>query len=92
MYEYLEIDMDTVVFEWDDEKEAKNFKKHGIRFKTAAKVFWDPKKMIREDLEHTSEKRYDVLGKVRKILFVVCTIREQNTIRIISARLATSAE
>ena len=44
MYEYFDIDMDSVVFEWDDEKEAINFRKHGIRFKTAAKVFWDPGK------------------------------------------------
>jgi len=92
VYEHFQIDLDTVVFEWDDEKDAINFKKHGIRFKTAAKVFWDPNKMIREDLEHPSETRYDLLGKVGKILFVVCTFREQNTIRMISARLATAAE
>ncbi len=49
-------------------------------------------KMIREDHEHPSETRYDVLGKVGKILFVVCTFRNQNTIRLISARIATTAE
>ena len=92
MYEHFEIDIDTTIFEWDDEKEAANFRKHGIHFKTAAKVFWDPNKMIREDHEHPSETRYDVLGKVGKILFVVCTFRNQNTIRLISARIATTAE
>lgn len=37
-----------------------------------AKVFFDPNKMIREDEEHLEEGRYNVLGKVGKILFVVC--------------------
>ena len=34
----------------------------------------------------------DVLGKVGKILFVVCAFREENTVRLISARLATTPE
>ena len=59
---------------------------------TAARVFLDPHKLIREDTEHPEEQRYDVLGKVGKVLFVVCTFRESNTIRLISARLASPAE
>ena len=35
---------------------------------------------------------YDILGKVGKILFVVCAFRDQNVIRMISARLATAPE
>ena len=79
-------------FEWDDTKDAINFKKHGIHFKTAAKVFLDQNRLIREDYSHFSETRYDVLGRVNKILFVVFAIRKGNSIRIISARLATPAE
>ena len=30
-------------FEWDDEKNRINKKKHGISFETAAKVFTDPR-------------------------------------------------
>ena len=48
--------------------------------------------MIREDEEHREELRYDILGKVGKILFVVCAFRDQNVIRMISARLATAPE
>ena len=48
--------------------------------------------LIREDEEHLDELRYDVLGKVGKVLFVVCTFREGDTIRLISARPATKAE
>ncbi len=77
---------------WHDEKEAINFEKQGIHFKTAAKVFLDPYKMIREDEERSEEQRYDILGRVGKVLFVVCAFNEENVIRIISARIATKHE
>ena len=92
MYEYFDFDFENAEFEWDDEKESTNFRKHGIHFKTAAKVFLDPNKLIRVDEEHTSEQRFDVLGKVGKILFVVCAFNNGNTLRLISARLATVPE
>ena len=92
MYEYFDFDFENAEFEWDDEKESTNFRKHGIHFKTAAKVFLDPNKLIRVDEEHTSEQRFDVLGKVGKILFVVCAFNDGNTVRLISARLATVPE
>ena len=38
------------------------------------------------------EKRYDILGKVGKVLFVVCTLKRENIVRIISARRATELE
>ena len=92
MYEHFEFDLQNASFEWDDEKDRINFTKHGIHFRTAAKVFLDPNKLIREDEEHPEELRYDILGKVGKILFVVCAFREENTVRLISARLATVPE
>ena len=48
--------------------------------------------MIREDEEHPEELRYDILGRLGKILFVVCAFRDKNVIRMISARLATASE
>ena len=92
MYEYFDMDLNKASFEWDEEKERVNFEKHGIHFKTAAKVFLDPNKLIREDEEHEQELWYDILGKVGKVLFVVCVFREQNTIRLISARVASKDE
>ena len=79
-------------FEWDEGKEKINFQKHGIHFKTAAKIFLDPHRLVREDIEHPSELRYDILGRVGKVLFVVCALREGNVVRLISARVATAWE
>ena len=89
MDKLTKMDFDHMLLEWDEEKERLNFSKHRIHFRTAAKIFRDPNLMIREDQEHPHEKRFDVLGKVEKVLFVVCTLRHANTIRLISARLAT---
>ena len=92
MVEYFDIDLTKASFEWDEEKDRSNFMKHGVHFRTAAKVFLDPNKLIREDEEHREELRYDILGRIGKILFVVCAFRDQNVIRMISARLATAPE
>ena len=92
MYERFGFDLSNASFDWDDVKDRINFTKHGVRFRTAVKVFLDPHKLIREDEEHPVELRYDILGKVGKILFVVCTFREGNTVRLISARPATTPE
>ena len=92
MYGYFEFDIKSASFEWDEEKDSLNFRKHGIHFKTAAKVFLDPYKLIREDEEHPGEERYNILGKVGKVLFVVCAFKEENIVRMISARLAALPE
>jgi uncharacterized DUF497 family protein len=39
LYEYFDIDLENIEFEWDGEKERKNFIKHGIHFSTAVKIF-----------------------------------------------------
>lgn len=79
-------------FEWDEDKNILNFKKHKIRFETAAKVFTDPYRLEAYDYTHSVEEdRYSAIGKVGNIIFVVFTQRTEN-IRIISARIATKAE
>ena len=92
MYQYFDFDINNASVEWEEEKERINFIKHGIHFKTAIKVFLDPDKLIREDEEHSEELRYNVLGKVGKVLFVVCVFKEENVVRLICARLATVPE
>ena len=81
-----------VQFEWDADKAALNLKKHGVRFETAALVFNDENRIEFYDSAHSLfEDRYNTIGKVDEILFVVYTERKSLT-RIISARIATPAE
>ena len=44
--------MNGIKFEWDEEKEKINIKKHGISFSTAAFVFNDPNRLEYYDEEH----------------------------------------
>ncbi len=79
-------------FEWDEEKARANYQKHGIRFETAILVFNDENSLEEYDAAHSSsEDRYNIIGLVDKVLFVVYTERRE-MIRIISARIATDAE
>lgn len=82
-------------FEWDDEKEKKNIRKHKISFSAAATVFSDENRLEILDEEHSeTEERYKVIGRIGNavsIVFVVYTPRKDK-IRIISARMATSRE
>ena len=80
--------------EFDSEKAINNFKEHKIRFETASLVFSDPRRIERRDDSEsntTGEERWQTLGMVKKVLFVVYTERGEKT-RIISARTATKAE
>lgn len=80
------------VYEWDSEKEALNIQKHGLDFDTVVLVFEDENYIEWYDEAHSeSESRYNVLGLVHDVLFVVYTERRDN-IRIISAPLATKQE
>ena len=54
--------VDGRLFEWDDEKAAINFRKHGIKFKTAAKIFRDRYRIEIMDEEHSiDEDRWGVI-------------------------------
>ena len=45
-----------IKFEWDEEKEKRNIKKHGLSFKEAATVFLDESAIIFDDPEHSEEE------------------------------------
>lgn len=79
-------------FEWDAEKAALNLKKHGVDFRDAVQVFNDVNRIEWYDFAHSDEEdRYNTIGMVRQVLFVVYTERREKT-RIISARKATPRE
>ena len=80
--------------EWDEEKNVANKKNHGISFETAQYVFADPNRLERYDRSennNSEEERYQTLGIVGRVLFVVYTERH-DACRLISARLASKEE
>lgn len=83
-------------FQWDDNKNEINRKKHKISFEEAQTVFYDTEALVISDPEHSQdEERFIILGlSYRANLLVVChCYRESDTvIRIISARKATKTE
>ena len=86
--------MTTREIEFDPEKAIINFQEHKIKLQTAALVFTDPMRIERRDDSEgntSEEERWQTLGMVDKVLFVVYTERGGKT-RIISARAANKAE
>ena len=73
----------------------KNFMDHGIHLGTAVYVFNDPYRIERPDKSannNTLENRWQTIGRVGKVLFVVYEERVGDEIHLISARLATARE
>ena len=76
----------TATFEWDDNKNRLNQKKHNISFEEAQYAFSDTKRIIAKDLEHSeNEERYYCFGKVGENIVTVRFSYRNNKIRIIGA-------
>lgn len=80
-------------YEWDGQKQRSNLEKHGIEFADAVSVLGDSAALTRED-EDSEEQRFVTLGSdaIGRLLVVVYTYRNEDVIRIISARRATRPE
>lgn len=78
--------MADVRFEWDTKKDEENQEKHGVSFAMAQFIFADSRRVIAEDLSHSSsEKRYYCFGWIDGgILTVRFTFRD-DVIRIFGA-------
>lgn len=83
-------------FEWNDNKNRANRKKHGIWFEEAISVFGDKLGRLFYDEKHSdNEDRYILMGlsNSQKLLVIVHLYMDSgNRIRIISARPATDKE
>jgi hypothetical protein len=83
-------------FEWDPRKDAANQRKHGVSFAEAETVFYDERALLRDDPDHSDEEdRFLLVGLsagLRVLLVVHCYRREEDVIRIISARRAARHE
>ena len=82
------------VFEWDVEKNAANIRKHGIDFRDAAAAFEDALALFSYDGDSSDdEDRYRLTGRMGEWVIAVVVFTDRvGTVRVISARKATSNE
>jgi len=81
-------------FEWNPKKATANRRKHGVTFEEASSALRDVFSATAHDPDHSDdEERFVTFGvSSRGLLLAVSHTDRGNAIRIISARLATTAE
>jgi uncharacterized DUF497 family protein len=80
-------------FEWDEVKSEFCFRTRGFDFAFAARVFFDPGRIVLADTRHSyGEDRFQLTGKIEGRVFVVVYTPRHNSARIISARKANHRE
>lgn len=73
-------------FEWDAVKNRQNEAKHGVCFELAQWAFFDPNRVIADDLDHSdAEKRYFCFGLVDELVMTVRFTLREGRIRIFGA-------
>ncbi len=79
---------------WDEAKNRANQKKHGLSFTEARALLVAGEGLEIFDVDHSElEDRFITIGPIRRgVILVVWTERDENLIRIISARFATKRE
>jgi uncharacterized DUF497 family protein len=87
--------MEPVRFEWDPAKAASNLRKHGVSFEEARTLLSSGVDYLEVyDSEHSEdEDRFLAIGLVpRGVVCVMFVERDEDSIRILGARLATRRE
>jgi len=81
-------------FEWDENKNSENIRKHGFDFTDAWQVFENPLLVKLDDRADYGEDRWMGVGMMSNgiVIVLVFTERGRETIRIISMRKATKNE
>ena len=82
-------------FAWDPSKNLANQRTHGISFEEASDLFRSGVDYLEifDDEHSVTEDRFIAIGPIRRgLVLLVWTERDEETIRIISARWATERE
>jgi uncharacterized protein len=90
-----DVGMKRYRFKWDANKARSNERKHGVSFEEAQTVFFDEEALFMADPDHSAdEERFLLLGLSAKlrVLLVCHGVREEEEIRIISARKGAKKE
>ena len=85
----------SVRFDWDPHKDEVNQQKHGLSLNEAAELFAGNNDYLEiYDEEHSDEEdRFIAIGMIRAgVVAAVYTERQDDVIRIVSARRATRKE
>jgi len=78
--------MKSAHFEWDEEKDRENQVKHNVSFSLAQYAFFDPKRVIVEDISHSNEEnRFYCIGRIDEGILTVRFTYRGNIIRIFGA-------
>lgn len=80
---------------WDDAKNLANQRKHGVSFEAASALFRSGANYLEifDDEHSVGEDRFIAIGPIRGgLVLIIWTERDEETIRIISARWATKHE
>ena len=79
--------MKKISFEWDNDKNTENIKKHNVTFELAKDAFFDERRLIAIDIDHSTEKekRFYCIGKVENGILTVRFTYKNNKIRIFGA-------
>lgn len=79
--------------EWDEQKNRTNLRKHGLSFANVARVFAAPMLVDLDDRFDYGEDRWIGIGRLQsRVVVVVYSEPDEETIRIISLRKALSHE
>ena len=82
-------------FEWDPAKDKTNRAKHGLSFDEAAELFKAGVDYLEiYDEDHSGEEdRFIAVGPIKRgVIVVAYTERDDDVLRILSARMATKKE
>ncbi len=79
-------------FEWDPANAHANKRKHDVSFQEASECFLDPLAVVDDDARDAA--RFVLIGESRscKLILTIFAEQDDDAIRIISARKATSRE
>ena len=80
-------------FEWDEDKNQSNIRKHGIGFERVKTIFRGPTTVLSEEVTLDGELRELTIGILDGIVFLAVVHTDRaGKIRLISARKATRHE
>jgi len=81
--------------EWDSAKDEANRERHGLSFEAAAELFQSCVDYLEiyDEAHWEEEDRFIAVGPIKRgVIVVIYTERDDDVVRIVSARMATANE